>query len=139
LKIVLLRFFALLMFLPGLAGLVANAGLSTHYFDTRSREPEPASLRTVPRSLNGQVVYLTEREDKQLDLLRYYGLRGFGIGIGLGVLCFGAMAANLVLWHEHDAEPETEEILGFDFGADHSNAGLNAGMGSRVAGRDRMD
>jgi hypothetical protein len=105
-KIAALRFFALLFLLPGLTGLVANAALSTHYFDTRSREPEPAFLRTVPRTLNGQSVYLTEHEDQQLDLLRYYGLRSFGLGIVLGLLYLGAMATNLERWL--DSEPEAE-------------------------------
>jgi hypothetical protein len=91
----LLRFFALLLLLPGLVGLVANAALSTHYFDTRSHSPEPALARTVPRALNGQVVYITAHEDGQLDLLRYYGLRTFAIGVGLGLLYLGALAANL--------------------------------------------
>lgn len=105
-KVSLLRFFALLLFLPGLAGLVGSATLSTHYFDTRSREPEPARYRTTPRTLNGQVVYITAHEDRQLDLLRYYGVRSFAIGIALGLLYLGAMAANLERWHE--SEPEAE-------------------------------
>lgn len=102
----LLRFFALLLLLPGLAGLVANAALSTHYFDTRSRDPQPDLMQTVPRPLNGQTIYITEKEDAQLDLLRYYGLRCFAIGVGLGLLYLGAMATQLERWR--DSEPETE-------------------------------
>ncbi len=105
-KIGILRFLALLFLLPGLAGLVAHAALSTHYFDTRSREPEPEHSRTVPRTLNGQDVYITVQEDEQLDFLRYYGLRSFGIGVGLGLLYLGAMATNLERWHNSGDEAD---------------------------------
>jgi len=94
-KIGLLRFFAFLFLLPGLVGLVASAALSIHYFNTRSHQPEPRYSRTVPRELKGQTVYITAREDQQLDFLRYYGLRSFGIGLGLGLLYLGAMALKL--------------------------------------------
>ena len=106
LKIELLRFLALFLLLPGLTGLVADASLATHYFNARSRTPEPALHRNVPRSLNGEVVYLTPLEDQQLDLLRYYGLRSFGIGIALGLLYLGAMSAHLERFRESGYEIE---------------------------------
>jgi hypothetical protein len=94
-KLAALRFFALLFLLPGLACLVANASLTTHYFDTVSREPVPDDDRTVPRELNGVVVYLTEGENTQLNQLRYYGMRVFGIGCALGLIYLGYMATHL--------------------------------------------
>jgi hypothetical protein len=103
-KLAALRFIALLVLLPGLVGLVANAALSTHYFDSRSHYPQPDRMQTIPRTLNGQVVYLTDKEDQQLDLLRYYGLRCFIVGVGLGLIYLGAVAVNLERWHE--TEPE---------------------------------
>jgi hypothetical protein len=102
----LVRLCALWVLVPGLAALVGDAALSTHYFDTRSRQPQPALERIVPRTLNGDVVYITRHEDQQLDFLRYYGLRGFAIGIGLGLLYLGGLATQLERWH--DTEPETE-------------------------------
>jgi hypothetical protein len=105
-KLALLRLFALWTLVPSLAALVGNAALSTHYFDTRSRNPQPEQYRTVPRPLNGDVVYITKDEDRQLDFLRYYGVRGFAIGIGLGLLYLGGMATHLERWQ--DTEPEAE-------------------------------
>jgi hypothetical protein len=95
----LLRFFALLFLLPGLAGLVANASLSTHYFDTLPRFPVPEDLRTVPHTLNGQVIYLTPDEEQQLYVFRHYGVRAFAIGVVLGILYLGMMATHLEQWH----------------------------------------
>jgi hypothetical protein len=104
-QIAVLRFFALVFLLPGLAGLVANASLSTHYFDTLPRTPVPAESRTVPRTLNGEVIYLTAAEDEQLDSLRYYGLRAFGVGMVLGLFYLGLMATHLERWHSTEDQP----------------------------------
>jgi len=102
--IAVFRFFALVFLLPGLAGLVADATLSTHHFDTQPRNLVPAEQRTVGRTLNGQVVYLTMEENEQPDSLRYYGLRAFGIGAGLGLLYLGAMASHLDRYQDSGAE-----------------------------------
>ena len=104
----LLRLFALWFLIPGLAALVGDAALCTHYFDTRSRQPQPELDRTAPRTLNGQVIYITRHEEQQLDFLRYYGLRGFAVGIGLGLLYLGGMATQLERWQTSEPEPETE-------------------------------
>ena len=98
-KLAVLRFFALVFLLPGLAGLVAHASLETRYFDTLPRNPVPEDQRTVPRTINGADVYLTLEEDQQLDFLSYYGLRAFGVGIVLGLFYLGTMATNLEQWH----------------------------------------
>lgn len=107
-QIGLLRFFSLILLLPGLAGLVASASLSTHYFDTSPRNPSPDESRTVPRTINGEVVYLTLDEDGQLDFLRYYGVRAFGVGLGLGLLYLGLMATQLERSHSTDDEDVDE-------------------------------
>ena len=101
-RLAVLRFFALLFLLPGLACLVANASLATHYFDTLARTPDPDLDRTVPRTLNGQVVYLTESENLEMNQLRFYGMRTFAIGFGLGLLYLGCMATHLERWHTLD-------------------------------------
>lgn len=100
-----LRFLALLFLLAGLAALLANASLSTHYFDTMPRNPDPDGMYTVPHKLNGAVIYLTEDEDRQLYLLRHYGVRAFALGIAFGVLYLGKMATHLEKW-QHSGEYE---------------------------------
>jgi len=44
-----LRFFALLLILPGLAGLIVSAMISTHYLDVMPRGPALVEGRIVPR------------------------------------------------------------------------------------------
>jgi hypothetical protein len=105
-KLGILRFFALVLLLPGLAGLVANAMLSTHYYDTLPRVPQ--GMNIVPHTLNGQVVYLTADEEGQLNDLRYYGMRCFLAGVGLGLLYLGAMAINLERWRSSDGEDDED-------------------------------
>ena len=99
----LLNFIAMLLLLPGFLALVANASLKTHYFDTRPRMAD--ELYTAPRTLNGQVVFLTDGEDRQLNLLWFYGVRGFGIGLGLWLLSCGLHASHLERYrHSGDEE-----------------------------------
>ena len=40
-RLAALKFFALLFLLPGLAGLIVSAMISTHYLDTMPRWPAP--------------------------------------------------------------------------------------------------
>jgi len=81
-----LRFFALLFLLPGLAGLVISAMVSTDYMDTLPRSPVPEELRVVPRNINGFVVYQTEEENRRLDIMEYSSVGVFVIGLGLGLV-----------------------------------------------------
>ena len=109
----LLRFISVMCILPGLFGLVASASLSTHYFDTRPRAADEE--RTVPRTINGEVIYLTVDEDGQLDFFRYYGVRVFGAGLAVGLLYLGLMATQLERWQRSeidegvDDDPRSEE------------------------------
>ena len=81
-----LRFFSLLFLLPGLAGLVISAVISTHYMDMLPRLPDPESVRVVPRNINGTVVYQTPDEDRRLDILEYSSVGVFVIGLSLGLV-----------------------------------------------------
>jgi hypothetical protein len=81
-----LRFFSLLFMLPGLAGLVISAVISTHYMDTLPRWPNPESMRIVPRNINRSVVYQTQEEDRRLDLLEYSSVGVFVIGLSMGLV-----------------------------------------------------
>jgi hypothetical protein len=82
-RLATLRFFSLLFLLPGLAGLVISAMVSTHYMDTLPRSPAPEELRTTPRSINGAVVFQTVEEDRRLDWMEYTSTGIFVIGLGL--------------------------------------------------------
>ena len=81
-----LRFFSLMFLLPGLAGLVISAVISTHYMDTLPRWPDPENLRVVPRNINGFVVYQTKEEDRRLDILEYSSVGIFVIGLSMGLV-----------------------------------------------------
>jgi hypothetical protein len=81
-----LKFFALLFILPGLAGLIVSAMISTHYLDTMPKSPIPQELRIVPRNIHGIVVYQTEEEDRKLNLIEYGSVGVFVVGLGLGLV-----------------------------------------------------
>ena len=62
-----LKFFSLLFLLPGLAGLIVSAMISTHYLDTLPKWPAPDQMRITPRDIHGTVVYQTEEENRRLN------------------------------------------------------------------------
>ncbi|HEY3707562.1 MAG TPA: hypothetical protein VGL22_21045 [Terracidiphilus sp.] len=82
----LLRSFSLFFLLPGLAGLLFSAMVSTHYLDTLPRLPVPAEMRMVPRNIHGTVVYQTEQEDRMLTLVEDCSVGVFLIGLGTGLV-----------------------------------------------------
>lgn len=85
-QLVLLRILALAFLLPGLAGLVVSAMVSTHYLVTLPRTPDPDALRMVPRNIHGVVVYQTPDEDRKLTLMEYSSVAVFVVGLGLGLV-----------------------------------------------------
>lgn len=85
-RLATLRFFALLFILPGLAGLVVSAMISTHYLDVMPRGPVMVEGRIVPREIHGIVVYQTPEENRKLDLIEYSSVGVFVIGLGLGLV-----------------------------------------------------
>ena len=78
-----LKFFALIFLLCGLAGLIASAGISTHYLAVLPRVPAPEQLRTVPRSIHGVTVYQTAEEDHLLRVWEYSSVGVFLVGMVL--------------------------------------------------------
>jgi len=64
-KLATLKFFSLLFLLPGLAGLIISAMISTHYVDTLPKWSTPEESRIIPRNINGTVVYQTPAEDQK--------------------------------------------------------------------------
>lgn len=81
-----LKFFALLFLLPGLAGLIVSAMVSTHYLYTMPRFPVPEQDRVVPRGIHGLTVYQTPEEDRKLNLMEYSSVGIFVVGLGLSVV-----------------------------------------------------
>lgn len=80
-----LRFFSLLFLLPGLAGLLVSATISTYYLNTLPKSPAPEEMRLTPRNIHGTVVYQTEKEDRKLNEIEYGSVGVFLIGLVLGL------------------------------------------------------
>jgi len=81
-----LKFFALLLLVPGLGGLVFSGMVSTDYLENLPRSPAPREERVVPRNVRGVVVYQTEREDNRLSVMEYASVAVFLAGLLLGVI-----------------------------------------------------
>ena len=81
-----LRFFALLCLLPGIAGLIVAAMISSHYADTLPRQPDPAQMRIIPRGIEGMVVYQTPAENRRLNWMEYGSIGIFSAGLVLGLV-----------------------------------------------------
>jgi hypothetical protein len=80
-----LKAISLVLILPGLAGLIVSSMISVHYLDTMPKWPSPEELRTVPRNIHGIVVYQTEPEDRNLNLIEYSSVGVFVVGLSLGL------------------------------------------------------
>ena len=81
-----LRFFALLLLLPGLAGLIASAMMSTHYLEAMPRGPVMVEGRIVPREIHGTVIYQTPAENRRLNQIEFSSVGVFVVGLGLGLI-----------------------------------------------------
>jgi hypothetical protein len=81
-----LRFFALLLLLPGLGGLVFSAMVSTRYLENLPKSAMPAEERMIPRNIHGTVVYQTVNEDKSLSAMEYGSISVFLVGLLLGIV-----------------------------------------------------
>jgi len=81
-----LKFFSLLFLLPGLAGLVLSAVISTQYLETLPTVPGPDEMRMIPREIHGTVVYQTAGENRVLNLAEGSSVCVTLIGILLSVV-----------------------------------------------------
>ena len=88
--------------LPGLAGLIVSAMISTHYLDTMPRWPVPEEHRIVPRGIHGITVYQTPAENRELNLVEYSSVGVFLVGLVLGVV-------YLEKWGSLQSREEAEE------------------------------
>ena len=104
-----LRFISLLFLLPGLAGLILAAMISTHYLEIMPRWPAPEEMRMTPRNINGTVIYQTEEEDRRLNLIEYSSVGVFVVGLGLGLV-------YLEQWSEYRSRLGEHEELSNDLG-----------------------
>jgi len=84
-RLAALKFFALLFLLPGLAGLIVSAMISTHYLNTMPTRPVMEQYRFVPRGIHGITIYQTPEENRNLNVIEYTSvgifLTGFVIGL----------------------------------------------------------
>jgi hypothetical protein len=103
-----LKFFSLLFLLPGLAGLIISAMISTHYLEIMPRWPAPEEMRMTPRNINGTVVYQTREEDRRLSLAEYSSVGVFVIGLGLGLVYLEKWGAS----RARNEEDELSEDIG---------------------------
>ena len=99
-----LKFFALFFLLPGLAGLIVSAMISTHYLDTMPRWPVPEEHRVVPRGIHGTTVYQTPAENRELDMIEYSSVGVFLAGLALGVV-------YLEKWGSQQTREEADESV----------------------------
>jgi hypothetical protein len=88
LRLSALKFLALLFLLPGLAGLIVSAVISTHYLETMPKLPAPAEQRIVPREIHGTTVYQTASEDRYLSVVEYSSVGVFLVGLVISVIYF---------------------------------------------------
>lgn len=99
-QLAVLKFFALLFILPGLAGLIVSAMISTHYLDVMPRGPVLEEGRVVPREIHSIVVYQTADEDRRLSAIEYSSVGVFVVGLGIGLVYlekWGSMQARYVV------------------------------------------
>ena len=105
-RLATLKFFALLFMLPGLAGLIVSAMISTHYLNSMPRYPVLEQNRVVPRGIHGITIYQTPEEDRKLNLIEYSSVGVFVVGLVLGLVYLEKWGSLQVR-----AEDEDEEML----------------------------
>ena len=103
-----LKFFSLLFLLPGLAGLIVSAMISTHYLDTLPKSPAPEQMRITPRNIHGILVYQTVEENRRLSLLEDSSVGVFLFGLVLGFVYLAKWGLVRALGADED---ELEESL----------------------------
>ena len=109
-RLATLKFFALAFLLVGLAGLIASATISTHYLDVMPRGPVPGELRTVPRSIHGETVYQTVKEDRLLNTWEFTSVGIFLVGVTLSVIYLEKWGSMQVPAGEEDESELAEDL-----------------------------
>jgi hypothetical protein len=101
-----LRFASLLFLLPGLAGLLVAASISTRYMQTMPRGPVPSEMRMIPRNINGVIVYQTAEEDRRLSVMEFTSVGVFVVGLGLGLVYLRKWGVAYAISSEEDPYAE---------------------------------
>ena len=65
---------------------MASAVISTTYLNSMPKSPASEELRTVPRNINGTVIYQTELEDHRLSLVEDSSVGVFLVGLLMGLV-----------------------------------------------------
>ncbi len=99
-----LKFFALLFLLPGLAGMILSATISTSYLEKMPQVPVISEDRVVPREIHGIVVYQTKEEDKKLSSIEDWSVAVFVVGLGLGLVFLEKWGATQARYGEENNE-----------------------------------
>src|SRR5258707_13360631 len=79
-----LKLLALLLLLPGLAGMLYSSNISSQYLVQLPRTPVPEEMRVTPQIIHGLVVYGTDEERKRLSLLEFGSTGTFVLGMCVG-------------------------------------------------------
>lgn len=108
-KLGALRFLALLFLLPGLAGLILSAWVSTTYLNDFPRMPVPSELRMIPRDIDGVIVYQTAAEDRRLDIMEDASVGIFLVGLTLGLVYMRKWGIAQALVGEEEESLVTEQ------------------------------
>jgi len=101
-----LRFASLLFLLPGLAGLLVSAGMSTRYVANLPRLPIPSEMRMTPRNIHGVVVYETAEEHRRFTAIEHGSTAVFVVGIGLGLVYLRQRGIAAAIGAEEDEYAE---------------------------------
>jgi hypothetical protein len=103
-----LKFFALLFLLPGLAGLVFSAMVSTDYLESLPKSPAPSEQRMTPRNVHGIVIFQTVQEDERLSAMEYTSVSVFLVGLLLGIVYLEKWSSSRQFEMESDLLEEAE-------------------------------
>jgi len=103
-KLAALKRLSLLFLLPGLAGLVISAVISTYYLDTLPKSPVMEEMRMIPREINGTVVYQTAQEDRRLTGIEFTSVGVFLLGLGLGLVYLEQWGSRQAQMAEDEAD-----------------------------------
>jgi uncharacterized membrane-anchored protein YitT (DUF2179 family) len=101
-----LRRLSLWFLLPGLAGLIVSAMLSTYYLESLPKWPVPEETRTTPREIRGSIVYQTLAEDRTLSAMEYSSIGVFLIGLGLGLVYLNQFGGGARAGKAEEDKPE---------------------------------
>ena len=118
-RLAALKLFALLFLLPGLAGLIVSAMISTHYLATMPRWPVMEQHRFVPRGIHGITIYQTPEENRDLNVIEYTSVGIFVTGLVIGLVYMEKWGSMQSRAGEEESRACGESQLGSLQRADH--------------------